>query len=326
MCGQWSHGGYMHTRKERLKNEMELSDWKRVVDELAAHKIRSVLLRGGEPFLFPGIIELIKYIKSKNIFTMIDSNGTMIGKYVEELADIENIHINISVDGPEYVHDSVRGVRGCFEKIKEGLALLNEIEKGRKSRIGKLLVFTISKYSIAGLGEMPEVARSMSVDTISIVPYYYFPNKVGRQYEKELRQNFNCTAFSWKGFHHESSGVDLKEFKKQYRKYLENLKGIKTFPYMDFSEDDYRIWFSDPTTPVGPMRCSNVERLIDIQPSGDANFCVDFPDYIFGNVRKSSIEELWNSKEAGSFRRYRREKPLSVCHRCGAKYMSECEE
>lgn len=241
MCGQWSRSGYMHTRKERLKNEMVLSDWKRIVDEVAAHKIRSILLRGGEPFLFPGIIELIKYINSKNILTMIDSNGTMIGKYAEDLVDIRNININISVDGPEDIHDSVRGVKGCFKKIKEGLALLSEIEKGRKSRIGKLLVFTISRYSIAGLGEIPDVARNMSVDTISIYPYYYFPNKVSRQYEKELKQNFNCTAFSWKGFHHESSGVDFKEFKKQYGKYLENLKGIKTFPYMDFSEDDYRI-------------------------------------------------------------------------------------
>jgi MoaA/NifB/PqqE/SkfB family radical SAM enzyme len=28
MCGQWSRNGYMHTMKERLKNEIALSDWK----------------------------------------------------------------------------------------------------------------------------------------------------------------------------------------------------------------------------------------------------------------------------------------------------------
>jgi MoaA/NifB/PqqE/SkfB family radical SAM enzyme len=324
MCGQWSRSGYMHTRKERLKNEMVLSDWKRVVDEVAAHKIRSILLRGGEPFLFPGIIELIKYINSKDIRISIDTNGTMLWKYAEEFAGIGNVHISVSVDGPEKIHDRVRSVEGCFKKIKKGIGILNELERDGRGRVDKLLVFTISRYSVAGLGEMPDVARSMSVDTVSIYPYYYFPSRVGRQYEKELKQNFNCAAFSWKGFHHESSGVDFEEFKRQYRKYLENLKGIKTFPYMYFSEEDYRIWFSDPTAPVGPVRCLNVEKLIDIQPSGDANFCVDFPDYIFGNVRKSSIEEVWNSKEAEIFRIYRRGKPFSICHRCGAKYMAEC--
>ena len=323
MCGQWSSSGYMHDRKENLKNEMGLSDWKRVVDELAVHNTDSILLRGGEPFLFPGIIELIKYINSKNILTSIDTNGTMLGKYAKDLVGMGNIHINISVDGPENVHNRVRGVKGCFRKIKEGLALLNKLEKGSERRAGKLIVFTISRYSIAGLGEMPNVARSMSVDTIAIIPYYYFPRRIGMQYEKEMKENFNCTAFSWKGFHHESSGVDFDEFRKQYRKYLGNLKGIRSYPYMSFSEDDYRIWFGDPAAPVGLMRCLNVEKLIDIQPSGDANFCVDFPDYIFGNVRQSSIEDLWNSREAEIFRRYRREKPLSVCHRCGAKYMSE---
>ena len=66
-----------------------------------------------------------------------------------------------------------------------------------------------------------------------------------------------------------------------------------------------------------------MEKLIDIQPNGDANFCVDFPDFVMGNVRQHSIAEVWNSAAAGSFRAYRRAQPLAVCHRCGAKYMSE---
>ena len=56
MCGQWSEEGYMHEMKGSLRREMELADWKRVVDELADHAITSLLLRGGEPFLYPKII------------------------------------------------------------------------------------------------------------------------------------------------------------------------------------------------------------------------------------------------------------------------------
>ena len=95
---------------------------------------------------------------------------------------------------------------------------------------------------------------------------------------------------------------------------------------MPFSENEYRVWFADQTSPVGSPTCSNVERLIDIQPNGDANFCVDFPDYSFGNVIGSSIEEVWNSRKAESFREYRRQQPLAICHRCGAKYISEIKE
>jgi MoaA/NifB/PqqE/SkfB family radical SAM enzyme len=70
----------------------------------------------------------------------------------------------------------------------------------------------------------------------------------------------------------------------------------------------------------------NVENLIDIQPSGEANFCVDFPDYSIGNVKEQSIHEVWNGPRAQRFREFRRDKPLSVCHRCGAKYISEIKE
>ena len=61
---------------------------------------------------------------------------------------------------------------------------------------------------------------------------------------------------------------------------------------------------------------------MDVQPDGEANFCVDFPDYSFGNVRSSTIKELWNGERAARFREYRRKRPLAVCHRCGAKYIS----
>ena len=90
-----------------------------------------------------------------------------------------------------------------------------------------------------------------------------------------------------------------------------------------FSDDEYRGWFADAVSPVGIQHCNNVEKLIDIQPNGEANFCVDFPDYSFGNVKEMSIEALWNSERAERFRLYRRARPLAVCYRCGAKFMSE---
>jgi MoaA/NifB/PqqE/SkfB family radical SAM enzyme len=170
---------------------------------------------------------------------------------------------------------------------------------------------------------MPDVARSLGIASIAIVPYYYFPEEVGRDYERELRA-LDCQAYSWVGFHHEGSGVDPEEFTRQYRRYLAGLGEVYDYPYLKLSEAEYRTWFSDSRTPVGPHQgCTNVEKLIDIQPDGTANFCVDFVDYAIGSVRDSSIESLWNGERAERFRRLRRERPLAVCYRCGAKYMSE---
>jgi MoaA/NifB/PqqE/SkfB family radical SAM enzyme len=76
MCGQWSEEGYI--KQNGLPQNLKLEKWKSIIDELFEHNTRSVLLRGGEPFLFSGILELIRYINSKKIFISIDTNGTQI--------------------------------------------------------------------------------------------------------------------------------------------------------------------------------------------------------------------------------------------------------
>jgi MoaA/NifB/PqqE/SkfB family radical SAM enzyme len=325
MCGQWSEEGYMHADKARLRQEMGLDDWKRLVDELADRGVRFVLLRGGEPFLFPGIIDLLRYINDFGMFISIDTNGTMLKTYAADLVRIGDMHLTISVDGPEEIHDQVRGVEGSFQRLREGIEALQTLGQDGGKSISTSICFTISPFSYRGLGEMPDVARSLGIGSINIVPYYYVPEQVGQVYERELEAHFASAAFSWRGFHHEESGVDVDEFRTQHNRYLANLEDLENFPYMPLSVEEYRTWFLEATSPVGSQRCMNVERLIDIQPNGDANFCVDFPDYCLGNVREATIEEIWNGDRAERFRDFRRENPLAVCYRCGAKYMSEIE-
>jgi MoaA/NifB/PqqE/SkfB family radical SAM enzyme len=305
---------------------MTLEDWKRLVDEIAPHKIRFVLVRGGEPFLFKGIMELLRYVNAKGIFLSIDTNGTILDQYAEELSSISNMHITFSVDGPEDVHDAVRCEKGSFQKIRQNIALLTDLEQKRGNKISKSICFTISRYNYTSLGQMADVARSLSIASVNIVPYYYFPDTVGTEYDRELRENFDCIPFSWRGFHHEESGVEFDAFKEQLRRYRASLADVYDFPYLPLTEDEYRTWFHDASTVVRSAACRNIENLIDIQPTGEANFCVDFPDVSIGNVKDASIREVWNSPRAQRFREYRRRKPLSVCHRCGAKYISEIKE
>jgi MoaA/NifB/PqqE/SkfB family radical SAM enzyme len=322
MCGQWSEHGYMRERPAPVRPPMALADWKRLADEIAAHGLTGVLLRGGEPFLFPKIVELLDHIASKGIFTSIDTNGTMLGQYAEDLVRIGRVHVTVSVDGPEAIHDEVRGVPGTFEKVRENVACLREVEKSRGHAISKSITFTISPHSVSGLGVMPDVARSLEIETLCIVPYYYVPERLGRDYERELRDDLDSEAFSWRGFAHETSGVDVEVFRAQHRQFLASLGALTSFPYLPLTDEEYAVWFQDPVASVKRADCPNIERLIDIQPNGNANFCVDFPDYVIGNARESTIAEMWNGERAARFREYRRRQPLGACHRCGAKYMA----
>jgi MoaA/NifB/PqqE/SkfB family radical SAM enzyme len=331
MCGQWSEEGYARNSNgsghaKPVPRTMTLDDWKRVVDEAAAAGLGSVLIRGGEPFLFPGLTDLLDYIRGKGLFTSIDTNGTRLADFAADLVRIGKVHVTVSVDGPPDVHEAVRGVPGCFSRIEVGLGLLSDLEKKAAIRISRSICFTVSPWSVRGLGSMPDLARRLEIDTLVMVPYYYVPSAVGAAYEKQMAEKFGVTAFSWLGFRHETSGVDFDVFLEQLRLYREGLRGIRDYPYLPFSEEQYRVWFSDAVTPVGPPDCANSERLLDVQPDGRANFCVDFPDYEIGSVLDSTLAELWNGDRAARFRAHRREAPFAVCHRCGAGHMSETRE
>lgn len=338
MCGQWSQNGYVRkgvhgaaggatapsSGPTLSRPGMTLADWHRVVDELADHGVSWVLVRGGEPFMLRGVMELLEHMRARELTTSIDTNGTLLADHAADLVrlnDRGDLHITVSIDGPEETHDAVRRVKGCFARIVKGIAALHEAEAAAGRTVSLSACFTISGYSYRGLGEMPDVMRRLGIPTISIVPYMYFPEAVGRAYEAELRE-LGCTAFSWPGFAHEGSGVDLEEFGRQLARFRSSLGEVEIDPYLPLSDAGYRTWFADATTPVGPTECWMLDEMVDVQPDGEANFCVDFPDYSIGNVREATIEELWNGERAARFREYVRRRPLAVCHRCAVKYMA----
>ena len=96
MCGQWSEEGYISNNKNVLKQNIGLDVWKKLVDELSAHQVSSLLIRGGEPFMFPEIVELLEYIHSKGMFISIDTNGTLLKEFAADLLRIGSIHITIA--------------------------------------------------------------------------------------------------------------------------------------------------------------------------------------------------------------------------------------
>lgn len=71
-----------------------------------------VSLTGGEPLLFPKLLELIKYLKSRDVFIapFILTNGTLpfSKDLIGGLLDF-NVGVQISIDGNQKVHDEIRG-------------------------------------------------------------------------------------------------------------------------------------------------------------------------------------------------------------------------
>jgi MoaA/NifB/PqqE/SkfB family radical SAM enzyme len=322
-CAQWSEEGYMLRKKSNDSYSGSVIPFevlRKVVDEVNNYG-SSLIIRGGELLLYPHILELLTYIKSKSMPLSIETNGVLLKKYAEPLVKLKVDNLTISLDGPEEIHDDVRGVSGTFARIREGLQEIEKYEDCYGYKIHRGITCTLSRFNYRGLSAMPDVASSLGLKNICIVPYCYIPEKQGLAYEKIMREEFSCHAYSWRGFHHEESGVDIELFLAQLHEFKSRLNGIQSYPYMALTDEEYREWYTKSDTTVHQAECNNVRGLLDVQPDGNVNFCIDFPDYSIGNVIESTLHQIWHSDRARKFRELRAGREMPICYRCASKYL-----
>jgi len=99
-----------------------------VIPRLKNCRVISVTLTGGEPFIHPDIIEIVRLLRNVNIGVGICTNGTLISRdQMETLARIGNVHLNVSLDGfrPES-HGKFRGDETSFTKTIETIRHLSQ--------------------------------------------------------------------------------------------------------------------------------------------------------------------------------------------------------
>ena len=137
MCGQWGDTGVFREHKgdgatdgeaERarirdligLRRQLGLDDYVRLLDELAPHR-PIVTLFGGEPFLYPEIMPLVRAIKARGLVATVITNGWHLERHARELVEAGIDSIAVSIDGPPSVHDRIRGRESSFARAAAGI-------------------------------------------------------------------------------------------------------------------------------------------------------------------------------------------------------------
>lgn len=86
-----------------------------------------VALTGGEPLLIANrkyVKEILEYTKTRNLKLHIVTNGTTLLEYAEMLKDYEIDFIQVTIDGPEEIHNQRRKAAkniNCYKTIMKGI-------------------------------------------------------------------------------------------------------------------------------------------------------------------------------------------------------------
>lgn len=138
---------------DRLEySELTAEQQKEMLRELRALGGRWVTFSGGEPLLRKDLLDVIDYaVDTLGMHVFLSSNGRFVPKYIDRLAKVDKI--SISLDGPEDVHDAVRG-EGAFQRAVEA------IEACRDKGIKVSLTCTLSSLNTGRLDEVIDFARA----------------------------------------------------------------------------------------------------------------------------------------------------------------------
>lgn len=228
-----------------------------VIDNVCSLGVTFFDLSGGEPLLRGDLAVLAKRVSAHNCLVSMNTNGTLLKRSkVSEIANAFDL-VAVSIDGPEEIHDKIRGVAGSYRKALESIKLL----KARGVVVGVNTV--ISPWNLSVLPKFIEGLRSL-VDFVQLQPIHpYPPPPENRLPPGEITK---LQDFLIELKHKDPSFLALP---------TEFIKG-------------FRLFFEGRT----PKICHAGKLYVAVNPFGMLLACAARADVVIGNVLESPADHL----------------------------------
>ncbi len=320
ICAQWGKNGYNATAdKPIVAGEVPVEVYKRVIDEVAPIKVH-VYITGGEPFLYEPLIELVNYMKQKGLTVQIVTNGVGLEKNAETIVENGWDMICVSFDGPKEIHDKCRGVPGALETATRGIMSIQKLKKEKKTnKPGIYAITTISKNNESTLLDTVKEVEKLNADGMTIYYSWFTKEWIGQKHTKIAEEKLGITPFAWKGYVRDTSNLDIDKIAQQVQEIKAHKFKTPILFVPNLNSEQIRTYYTEPENFFGYKKCVSPWFQLDIMPNGDTVTCRDFPDFVTGNIKDSTIQEIYNGEKHRKFRQALRSCDngvFPICSRC----------
>ncbi|MFA3919095.1 radical SAM protein [Ruegeria hyattellae] len=152
------------TSGPRLRDELSVDDILRATYRLRAFGYVWASLSGGEPTLHSEFAELCKGLSRQGYKVSVITNGWNIKNLLHSVAESAVDFCAVSFDGPEELHDKIRGRKGAFRAAMAGLSAL----KRRRLTVGAIISAT--RLSMPNLPTLTEKLAAAGASRIQFHP------------------------------------------------------------------------------------------------------------------------------------------------------------
>jgi len=277
--------------KSRTK-ELTVGQWKAIIQELLEMGCNEITLIGGEPFLHRKWFDIARTIQHHEMSVSIISNGFCINEeIISKLTQLNPYGIAISIDGgiPE-THDWIRQRPGSFHSCMQVLTQL------KNANLPTSVITTLNKKNIL---ELP-LLRSILLNK-GIAWQLQMASPIGR-FPKEL-------VISKEEFY--AAALFIATTRQKYSMKELPIIGAHCFGY------NSRILPNITFLPLW-KGCQAGVTALGIQSDGGIKGCLSLPDeFIEGNIKNTSLYDIWNKSTAFLYnRRFSTKDLTNDCQSC----------
>lgn len=268
----------------------------RLIDELYRMGTRHIYYAGGgEPFMHPRIMDILKHTKNRGLECYVNTNFTLVDKKrTRQLVDMRIDSLTVSVwAGTPGVYASTHPNKNeeTFCAIKETLQHLNSIKKRKPFVKIYNVIFNKNYHDIEAMFDFALSTRSEAVE-FTVIDTIPGKTDVLLLNEKEKQAVLGqCTI--------------IKERHKDASKKI-NLFGFEQFIRRISNADSGKAEYDSDI--VGTMPCYAGWAFVRIMADGNVNSCLKSHRFPVGNIFEEDFRVIWNN----ALQRLFREKTLAM--------------
>lgn len=138
----------------RALEELDTQGVLSLIDQIAQMGTRRIHFTGGEPLLKEDIEVILSHCRNRGIAVALNSNGSLVPKKIQTLSHLNLL--SLSLDGPEEVHDLIRG-KGSYREVMEA------VEIAKHNNIKVRIITVLSKLNLDSVDFVLRKAKELKV-------------------------------------------------------------------------------------------------------------------------------------------------------------------
>lgn len=293
---------------------MPLELIKMIIDQTAKHYPKVKLgYAFTEPLVYPHLEASLHYAKNKNIKTSITTNALTLKHKAKMLVESGLSQLNISLDGPQDIHNEIRGHKKSFQKAIEGIEAILELNPNQLISI----YCVITEWNIGYLKIFADIFKDYPLLQIGFMHTNFTPKEVADYHNGTWASLYPATVsnideINIDNFDMEVLWQEIKEISNTNYPYK-----ISFSPEIESKEKLYEF-YHNPKKIMG-KRCNDIYTNIMIKSDGSVipahGRCYNLS---IGNIYNNNLKEIWHSSTLSKFRKNLSNSGglLPACSRC----------